>query len=52
MLVIATDVVGERMAGPGIRAWELSRALAREHEVTLAAAAPLPAAPTEFKVIN
>jgi len=52
VLVIATDVVGERMAGPGIRAWELSRALAREHEVTLAAAAPLPAAPTEFKVIE
>ena len=31
------DVVGERMAGPGIRAVELSRRLAARHEVTLVA---------------
>jgi glycosyltransferase involved in cell wall biosynthesis len=31
------DVVGARMAGPGIRAVELSRRLARKHEVTLVA---------------
>jgi len=35
-------VIGERMAGPGIRAWELGRALMSEHEVTLAAPSPLP----------
>ena len=31
------DVVGARMAGPGIRAVELSRRLAQRHEVTLVA---------------
>src|SRR3954466_15474733 len=31
------DVVGARMAGPGIRAVELSRRLARRHQVTLVA---------------
>lgn len=45
VLVAAADVVGERMGGVGIRAWELSRALARAHEVTLLAggAPPSPA---------
>ena len=33
------------MAGPGIRAYELCRALAREHRVTLAAPQPLDALP-------
>jgi glycosyltransferase involved in cell wall biosynthesis len=36
ILLITHDVVGTRMAGPGIRAWELARALATEHTVTLA----------------
>lgn len=27
LLVVANDVIGERMAGPGIRAWEIARAL-------------------------
>src|SRR3954470_19252658 len=31
------DVVGARMAGPGIRAVELSRRLAEKHQVTLVA---------------
>src|SRR5437870_12389901 len=31
------DVVGARMAGPGIRAVELSRRLAARHQVTLVA---------------
>ncbi|MEI7643659.1 MAG: glycosyltransferase family 4 protein [Chloroflexales bacterium] len=38
VLLISTDVVGAAMAGPGIRALELGRALARAgHRVTLAA---------------
>jgi len=36
VLVISDDVVGERMAGPGIRAWELSKCLARHFKVVLA----------------
>ncbi len=37
ILVVSHDVIGERMAGPAIRAVELSRVLAEEHDVTLAA---------------
>ncbi|WP_129670582.1 glycosyltransferase family 4 protein [Candidatus Chloroploca sp. Khr17] len=36
VLMVSTDVVGPSMAGPGIRALELARVLARTHEVTLA----------------
>ncbi|MDP2726521.1 MAG: hypothetical protein Q8P59_03160, partial [Dehalococcoidia bacterium] len=36
VLIISHDVVGSRMAGPGIRYWELARVLARHHQVTLA----------------
>ena len=37
VLVLSSEPVGERMAGPAIRATELARALAAEHDVTLAA---------------
>jgi len=37
VLIISHDVVGPRMAGPGIRYWELARVLARPFQVTLAA---------------
>ena len=37
VLFVANDHVGTRMAGPGIRAVNLARQLAREFEVTLAA---------------
>jgi glycosyltransferase involved in cell wall biosynthesis len=40
VLVLSAEPVGERMAGPAIRAAELARALAAEHDVTLAAPAP------------
>ncbi len=48
-LVMANDLVGERMAGPAIRAWEIARALSSLGiEVVLAApGAELPAAPFE-----
>jgi glycosyltransferase involved in cell wall biosynthesis len=36
ILMISDDVVGEKMAGPGIRAWELSRVLSKEFNVILA----------------
>ena len=36
VFVISDDVVGEKMAGPGIRAWELSKCLAKHFKVALA----------------
>jgi glycosyltransferase involved in cell wall biosynthesis len=36
ILLITSDTVGERMAGPGIRSWELGRVLSRDFDVTLA----------------
>jgi len=36
VLLISDDVAGEKMAGPGIRAWELSKALAEHFKVALA----------------
>lgn len=36
ILVISHDVIGPRMAGPGIRYWELARVLAQTLPVTLA----------------
>src|SRR4051812_13218862 len=36
VLVVTYDQVGPQMAGPAIRAFELSRVLAAEHEVVLA----------------
>ncbi len=41
LLVISHDVVGQRMAGPGIRMWELARALAGVMPVTLIAPRPI-----------
>lgn len=40
ILIVSHDVVGPRMAGPGIRYRELARVLARHFRVTLAAPAP------------
>ncbi|MBP1464699.1 glycosyltransferase [Candidatus Chloroploca sp. M-50] len=37
LLMLSHDVVGSRMAGPGIRAWELARALASYVPTTLVA---------------
>ncbi|MCX7973443.1 MAG: glycosyltransferase family 4 protein [Candidatus Aminicenantes bacterium] len=36
ILIVADDVVGEKMAGPGIRAWELANVLATKFKVALA----------------
>jgi glycosyltransferase involved in cell wall biosynthesis len=36
LLIMSHDVVDARMAGPGIRYWELARTLARDQAVTLA----------------
>ncbi|MGQ9827383.1 MAG: glycosyltransferase family 4 protein [Roseiflexus sp.] len=41
LLIISHDVVGRRMAGPGIRAWEMARALSCCAEITLIAPYPV-----------
>ena len=52
VLVVSQEPVGERIAGPAIRALELSRALAAECEVTLAAPAPSQAAGEPFELLE
>ena len=37
LLIVSHDVVGSRMAGPGIRYWKMARAMSDRLEVTLAA---------------
>lgn len=37
LLLVSDDLVGARMAGPGIRAWEMAKALAARFSVELAA---------------
>jgi glycosyltransferase involved in cell wall biosynthesis/prefoldin subunit 5 len=41
LLIISHDVVGSRMAGPGIRYWEMARVLATQQPVTLIAPQPI-----------
>jgi len=36
VLLISNDVIGEKMAGPGIRSWEFAKALSGNFQVTLA----------------
>jgi glycosyltransferase involved in cell wall biosynthesis len=48
MLILSHDVIGTRMAGPGIRYWELARVLSDACAVTLAAPAPIDLAPQGF----
>jgi glycosyltransferase involved in cell wall biosynthesis len=41
LLIISPDIVGQRMAGPGIRAWEMAQALSSCAEITLIAPYPV-----------
>jgi len=41
LLIISHDVVGQRMAGPGIRAWEIACVLSAQQPVTLIAPQPI-----------
>lgn len=45
VLVITGDAIADRMAGPAIRAWNMSDVLAAEHEVRLVTVNPLCAPP-------
>ena len=48
LLIISHDVVGSLMAGPGIRYWELARALVPHAAVTLVAPQPINLEPPGF----
>ncbi len=48
LLIVSHDVVGRHMAGPGIRYWELARALATCANVTLLAPQPIDIVAPEF----
>ncbi|MDO8472096.1 MAG: glycosyltransferase [bacterium] len=52
ILLISNDVVGETMAGPGIRYTELARELGKEHQVLLAAPAPSTTPDPDIKLIT
>lgn len=41
VLIVSHDIVGARMAGPGIRVWEMARVLAERQPVTLIAPQPI-----------
>jgi GT2 family glycosyltransferase len=52
VLIVASDVVGSQMAGPGIRAVEMSRVLSAEADVTLASTRPTDLKSREFIVVH
>jgi GT2 family glycosyltransferase/glycosyltransferase involved in cell wall biosynthesis len=53
VLVVTGDALGERMAGPAIRAWHMADVLSREHDVRLVTVNPRCAPPeTPFPVLS
>ena len=50
ILVVTGEPLLERMAGPAIRAWEIAKALAPEHEVRLVSTAGAQRTSTDFSV--
>jgi glycosyltransferase involved in cell wall biosynthesis len=52
VLVVSAEPVGERMAGPAIRAYELARALSGDTRVTLAAPAPSALGDERFELLQ
>ncbi|HZG67123.1 MAG TPA: glycosyltransferase family 4 protein [Herpetosiphonaceae bacterium] len=50
ILIISHDVVGSRMAGPGIRYWEMAHTLAAQQPVTLIAPQPSDLQPSSFSL--
>lgn len=50
VLIISHDVIGSRMAGTGIRYWEMARVLAKQQPVTLIAPQPSDLQPPDFRL--
>ncbi len=51
VLVISNDTVNERMAGPGIRSWEMAKVLSKRQPVTLAVPNDDPLTGDGFEVV-
>jgi len=51
ILVVTGEPLLDRMAGPAIRAWEIAKALAPEHEVRLASTGGVKVTHAEFEVL-
>jgi GT2 family glycosyltransferase/glycosyltransferase involved in cell wall biosynthesis len=52
VLAITTERLGEQMTGGGIRAWEVARLLAHEHEVVLASTEPPQRSDPSFRTVH
>jgi len=52
ILLICKDALGEKMAGPGIRSFEIARELSKNHAVTLAGPEPVNLSDKQFKIIG
>jgi GT2 family glycosyltransferase len=52
VLIITEDYLGERMAGPAIRCWEMAKLLSGEHEVTLGSTQPAELDHADFRVLS
>lgn len=52
LLIVSPDVVGTRMAGPGMRYWEFARTLAAEIDVTLAVPEPSDLTPQDLRIVD
>lgn len=52
VLVIAYDRIGERMAGPGVRSWELARAIATDPDAHVTVASEHPIERTDPNLIT
>ena len=50
VLILTADTLGEKMAGPAIRVWEMARTLSREHEVVLASMRKPQVQSSQFRV--
>jgi GT2 family glycosyltransferase len=52
LLIFSNDIVGQKMAGPGIRYWEIARVLARHLAVTLAIPGKSDLEQTEVRLLD
>lgn len=52
ILVVTDDALGEKMAGPAIRAWNIAEVLARQHDVRLASTLRAEASSPDFAVCD
>ncbi len=50
VLIVTGDALGEKMAGPGIRAWQIALALSEHHPVELATTSRCSTSSPEFEV--